>query len=183
MKKISILMLVLAVLFGCQTKQEAVLEKFRSEASDLVVCQVAFIGFSDSEIPDLNALAQEYQIFEYFPFVESYPSNCYLDYMGYEIYLIVAQDKKAQINIYENVMNYKTGEEYRGNLLFSVKNGEPVIIRANVSDIIPNVIVEIINSDGSEFSFSPSLSLRDGSLNTYGMEDEIKDVSFYTYAQ
>ena len=92
MKKISILMLVLVCLFGCQIKQKDVLEEFRSEASDLVVCQVAFIGFSDSEIPDLNALAQEYQIYEYFPFVESYPSNCYLDNTGYEIYLIVAQE-------------------------------------------------------------------------------------------
>ena len=144
MKKISILMLVLVCLFGCQIKQKDVLEEFRSEASDLVVCQVAFIGFSDSEIPDLNALAQEYQIFEYFPFVESYPSNCYLDNTGYEIYLIVAQDKKAQINIYENGMDYQTGEEYRGNLLFSVKNGEPVIIRANVSDIIIYYFYRII---------------------------------------
>ena len=49
-------------------------------------------------------------------------------------------------------------------LFYEQTNGDAFVIGCNVSDIFPDVTVEITASDGEKVSFSPFISLEDGSV-------------------
>ncbi len=58
-----------------------------------------------------------------------------------------------------------TGETYYNGV------GFPVILRCNVSDIMPNTLVTVTDETGKTYSASPTLSLRDGSVWMNGAYD------------
>ena len=50
------------------------------------------------------------------------------------------------------------------SIFYEQPDGSPFVIGCNVSDIFPDVTVEITASDGEKVSFSPFISLEDGSV-------------------
>ena len=89
-----------------------------------------------------------------------------------DFYLIIPRDPNATVRLYKNdmVTDSKT-------LFYEQTNGDAFVIGCNVSDIFPDVTVEITASDGEKVSFSveitsggetvdfsPYISLKDGSV-------------------
>lgn len=76
-----------------------------------------------------------------------------------DFYLIIPRDPNATVRLYKNdmVTDSKT-------LFYEQTNGDAFVIGCNVSDIFPDVTVEITASDGEKVSFSPFISLEDGSV-------------------
>ena len=84
----------------------------------------------------------------------------YYELEGQDIYLVIPKYKDSTINVYEARLD-DNGNLVKNSLLFTTYN--PFVIKCNVSDIIPSIILEVSYND-KVIEYSPSLSLKDGSL-------------------
>ena len=75
------------------------------------------------------------------------------------MYLVVPADKTERIRVYCAIPNEETYELEKGELLGESSEGKPFLLLCNVSEIIPNVILETAN-----LNYSPCLSGEDGEL-------------------
>lgn len=78
---------------------------------------------------------------------------------GEELYFIVPIQKNVTMNIYSAVM--EEADIVKDKLIASTN--KPFILKCNVSDIISNIIIEI-KQNNIVYEYSPSISLKDGSL-------------------
>lgn len=92
---------------------------------------------------------------------------------GTELYLIIPRDPSVPVDIYE--LDFGVDDLEKGELLYSVVDEPYFILNCNVSDLFANVLLEG-TSNGEEYSFSPSISLRDGTLNAVTW---MKDITSY----
>lgn len=79
--------------------------------------------------------------------------------VGDELYFIVPIQKNVTINVYSAVM--EESDIVKDKLIATTN--KPFILKCNVSDIIPNIIIEI-KQNNKVYEYSPSISLKDGSL-------------------
>ena len=86
---------------------------------------------------------------------------------GDELYFIMPIYKNVSINVYTAIM--EETDIVKDKLITSTN--KPFILKCNVSDIIPNIIIEI-KQNNKVYEYSPSISLKDGSLyvNEYVMD-------------
>ena len=75
-----------------------------------------------------------------------------------DFYLIIPRDPNATVRLYKNDMLTQTS-----SIFYEQPDGSPFVIGCNVSDIFPDVTVEI-TSGGETVDFSPFISLKDGSV-------------------
>lgn len=76
-----------------------------------------------------------------------------------DFYLIIPRDPNATVRLLRNDMLTQTS-----SIFYEQPDGSPFVIGCNVSDIFPDVTVEITAPDGEKVSFSPFISLEDGSV-------------------
>ena len=80
---------------------------------------------------------------------------------GTEKYLIIPRDCKVEVYSLSmdevDEMNFEMKEKYMKTM------NKPFYITCNVSDIIANSLLRV-NKDGTQYSYSPYISLKDGSL-------------------
>ena len=90
--------------------------------------------------------------------------------VGDELYFIVPIQKNVTINVYSAVM--EESDIVKDKLIATTN--KPFILKCNVSDIIPNIIIEI-KQNNKVYEYSPSISLKDGSLY---VNEYVEDISF-----
>ena len=148
------------------------------------ICAVAYIGYVDPEMTR-EQCAEVFCGSRYadeLGIADIPPENCIVDCGGYELYLVLPVDENATVSVCEWLLteeNEFAGET--GEVYYRSETGAPVLIRCNISDIMPNVVVNIVDSNGDTLQWSPSLSLKDGSVSRYGHEDEVFDLTRYIY--
>ncbi|MBQ3843250.1 MAG: hypothetical protein II820_11255 [Ruminiclostridium sp.] len=101
---------------------------------------------------------------------------------GTELYLIVPRDVEGKVTIYENVIDYDTAKESLGNVIYKGENAEPLLLKCNVSDIFPDVVVEITDKDGKSFQWRPFISGENGQVVTNNAEN-VKIYDFTDYSR
>ena len=79
--------------------------------------------------------------------------------VGDELYFIVPIQKNVTINVYSAVM--EESDIVKDKLIATTN--KPFILKCNVSDIIPNIIIEI-KQNNIVYEYSPYISPKDGSL-------------------
>ncbi len=99
---------------------------------------------------------------------------------GDEYYLVIPRDNNTKVEVREYSYDiFANGlEEDSGKLLKEFENGEPFILKCNISDVLPNVILIINNNEGKEIAYSPSISGMDGSLVVLGLGG-VNDITKY----
>lgn len=100
------------------------------------------------------------------PFVADIDAEHFVPHIGGQVYCIVPADENATITIYDYVFDYESYEGGYGDMLYYSEDGQPVLVMGNESEYIPNIIVEIIDSNGNILEYIPCLSGEDGSLET-----------------
>ena len=84
---------------------------------------------------------------------------------GYEHYCIFPVDPGASVAVNEWVVSEANGYAGEpGRVLYRSDSGEPFLLQCNISDVMPNAQVVIVDSAGNTLDWSPQLSLRDGTL-------------------
>ena len=163
MKKLLILMFTAAVLFSftaCregpspggepnnnETSEEPAskLDSLEFEADQLYAA--AYLGYQ--EIEDLAHYAEKYLD------SDNIPIHYFSD--G-EYYLIIPRYDGMEVTLYRN--SIETGEKTK---VYEASECTPFIIKCNISDIFPDVTVEL-GYIGETVEFSPYISLMDGSV-------------------
>lgn len=128
---------------------------------------VAYLGF-DFDIPadELDVAA----------IMAAYPctaDTAYIDAGGDEAYLLIPTDPNASVWIDRLVLTDDGQLLPTGGTLYA-GGSAPIILRCNVSDIMPNVIVRVESDNGQAEESSPTISLRDGSVSMPGAYDFTK---------
>lgn len=146
------------------------------------ICGVALLGYVDGEADadECRAALCDSVYAETAPELVDIPdSNIICTENGNELYLIVPTDVGASVAVNE----YAFSEENdfmggSGEVLYRSEYGSPVLIKCNFSDIMPSTIVNIVDSEGNALSWSPSVSLKDGSVS---VSDGVYDMTSYIY--
>ena len=132
---------------------------------------VAFIGYVDSESSevDLRAYTASSETGKVYPDLVYAPL-----YMaeGQELYAIVPPCDKGKITVYASGVN-EDGQytEDRTHPLYEGKNGVPLLLRCNLSEIYSNVLITVTDGGGT-IDFRPSLTMENGHLqDTAGVYD------------
>ena len=108
---------------------------------------VAYLGYGVKEYMDYyreNYLDEE-EVLNYY-------------FSGAEYYLIIPRYEDMEVRLYRNdlaTMGQTLEQE--------CENGKPFIVQCNISDIFPDVTVEL-TYNGETVEFSPYISLKDGSV-------------------
>ncbi len=149
------------------------------------ICGVVQLGFVEGEATaeDCRKVYENSVYTEDFEFITDIPDENIID-TGYanELYLIIPQDTNASVAVNEWLMTEENdfmGEA--GQVFYKSDIGAPILLKCNFSDIMPNTVVNIVNSNGRTLQWSPSISLKDGSISRYGVEDDVCDMTHYIY--
>ena len=126
----------------------------------------------DLEIYDTSKLIAIASITNY---NEAYDKYLKLDYKvidatGEELYVIYPLLNNSKINIYKAELDDESNLVKRDLI---VSTDKPFILNCNISDIIPNTILEI-EYNNKKYEYSPSISLKDGSISVLDYVWEIK---------
>ena len=133
---------------------------------DGALCAVAYLGVAPeglnvAEIPFFMVNKH---------FSDNYAYYGYMMNDGFELYLIAPRYDNTTITIYETSMEMY-GE--RGDIVYSGELFIPSLFVCNYSDLFSNCIIEL-TANGETISFSPYISLMDGSLV---LPDNVQDIS------
>lgn len=144
----------LRVSFSLQAPAATLSELRRRTEESGAFCAAALLGYA----PVYDEAAAR----ELYPFLSDVPAGNYIDAGGDELYLIVpCQDIAA--TVYATEIDWELYDYTRGRLL-GIVEGEPFLLRCNVSDIFTNSLIVLSTANGEVFAFSPSISLKDGTL-------------------
>lgn len=143
------------------------LEEFRStikEANSLL--GIAYLGYNDSTFSDVKGYLNSIGINRDYPFLKDIEISSFFITDGGELYAIVPASDAISVSIYTATLNEDDFSLQKETKLGTVSDGSPFFIRGNVSEIMPNIILEIENNGSNVIDYSPCLSGMDGSVVT-----------------
>ena len=142
------------------------------------MCGVVYIGgFTESrtseyinEMDFWTGVIADSGLTEGFPFLSELPaSNVVQTPYGSEVYLIIPLDPKAEVSVLtlEWIEHEVKGYMYiPGEAIYHSYFGQPFLLCCNQSEILPDVMVRIVDSDGNVMEWMPGLSGKDGTVDT-----------------
>jgi len=132
------------------------------ETTDMAA--VAFLGYYEGDYEGLDDYLDEYKFAEDHPFIKEIDADHFVESEGGELYCIVPADEESFVNVYEWIISEENdfmGEV--GNIIYE-GGADPFILRCNMSDIMPNTFVEVVDSAGNTLEYIPQMSLMSGTL-------------------
>lgn len=143
------------------------------------VAAVAYYGWFDGEYSEIKNHLDNFGIVNNLPFLAEIDEDYFVKLNGQELYCIIPRSEDAEITIYEWIVDeYNDYAGEPGNVLLNCKEGVPVLVAGNESEIVPNFMVEIIE-DGVTYEYTPCLSGFDGSLYVPDDPCFISDITPY----
>lgn len=138
------------------------LTNFRGILGEDDFCAVAHLGYLDGSYYEIMAHIENLGIIEAFPFLEISKNN-YVEEDGGELYAIIPADRDAVVRVYAAIID-ETDYTVKPDIgIAEFEGGKPILLKCNVSEIVPNVVIEIVNGE-NKYSFTPSLSGENGHL-------------------
>lgn len=126
---------------------------------------VAYLGYA--ELPhwaDICVYLEAHGLTDSFPFLSALREDHAVLQEGGEIYAVVP-GKDVSLTISEFGMDEDDDIPHRGKDLLRVTDGIPLLLRGNISEIVPNLLITAEHGSQS-LEYSPCLSGMDGSLVT-----------------
>ncbi len=146
------------------------LDNFRGVLGANDFCAAAYLGYLDGSYYEILAHIEDLGVLEAFPFLEI-PKENYIGMVGGELYVIVPADPDATVTVCSAVLDEADYTVTAGQQLAYFTGGAPILLKCNVSEIVPNVVLQI-TVDGKTTTYSPSLSGENGQLvQTEGVYD------------
>ncbi len=148
-----------------ESQMAAIQQKLQQENA---LCAVAFVGYCSGSFAEIQEGFVTEGITEVLPIVAEVKEENLISKEGSELYLVVPREDVG-VSILEQVFDQNTEALTYGETLYTQSDVEPLLLRGNVSDIFPNLIIRIEGQGGETLEYCPSLSLRDGLLNVETM--------------
>ena len=145
--------------------EDPALSALRAEIADGgALLGVAYLGYT--ELPDwadLAAYVEEGGFEESLPFLLDIPEERAVLQEGGEIYAVVPRGEDVTVTVSDFLMQ---DNPVRGEDLLTVSDGKPMLLRGNISEIVPNLYITAKDAVGNTVEYTPCLSGMDGSLVT-----------------
>lgn len=142
------------------------LRRLTDDADDIL--GVAFLDYVDSSASSSQAVDALKNSFlsSVYAFLSAMPERLLvLDGSGTELYAIIPKNKNCTVRVFKASVNEDgTYNDKKNTPIFETKNGEPFVLRCNVSEIYSDVLITVSENGGNEFEFRPMLSMMDGHL-------------------
>lgn len=132
-------------------------------AGEEALCGVAFLGYFEGEYAEVTSEWEKAGIYEAYPFLAEVSDGQVILSGGGEWFLLVPVDEFTTVRVYESYLDETDFMLKPGKELYSSTEGSPVLICGNASDIFPSTVV-IIDRESRSTSYSPCISLKDGSV-------------------
>ena len=146
------------------------------------IAGVFYLGYNNGDLMDdgFYEMLTEAGYLDRYPFFTQIPmSNC-AQTEGNDVYLVIPADPYAQVEVTE--WGEVEGGGMTGPVLYSSDRGDPFFLQGNISDIMPNLSVTIIDSYGSTlYRYHPMLSLQTGFVVTETDPDQPVVLDLTTY--
>ena len=152
---------------GNAGRNESGLERVRRQIVDNGdICAVGYLGYFDGTYEELDAYFKHLGILKDYDFLSDIDKEHFIVQEGYELYVVIPKTNESSLIVNEYLMN-ENPPNYAGpgNEIGRFFDGHPVLMRGNISEVLPNLYFETENPDGEFIAYNPGLSLRDGSLN------------------
>jgi hypothetical protein len=129
------------------------------------LCAIAYLGqLPEGDVRQLSALLDEGGYLPEYNFLADLTGDAVVQQPGDEVYCLVPRDEGASLTVREYLCNEENG--YQGEAGETLYTGSgPVILIGNESDIIPNLTLTLVGTDGQKLDYVPSLSLCDGKVD------------------
>lgn len=139
-------------------------------------CAVAYLGYIEGPVGQgYNDWFEENGLLDTYPFLSDVSSARIIEQEGGEVYCIIPRNEQLSVTVLAQNFDYD-GNVTAGEELFCSTDSLPFLIRGNISEIVPNTVVNIQYDDGSSIEFSPHLSGENGRL-ALGESQMILDIS------
>jgi len=125
---------------------------------------VAYLGYA--ELPgweDVCVYVEANGYADEFPFLLGVMEDHAVLHEGGEVYAVVPAGKDVSLTISEFLMDEDDYIPDRGEDLLTVTDGKPLLLRGNVSEIVPNLLITAEKGSKS-VEYNPCISGMDGSL-------------------
>lgn len=153
--------------------------------SDNEAMAVAYLGWCEDELDKvedyLTAINMDYGDYSFmFEITEDYR----IDAKGDELYCIVPKNDDDTVTVSEWIIDeYNDWQGEEGNVLYHKKNdGNPILLKCNESEIVPNVLITITDAKGNVSRIVPYISQMNGALTTC-LDGENPFYDFSPYAR
>ena len=165
-------------------------------ANSNYICEIVFLGYLgehsgklSEDRTFLNQFLDDSGYMDAFSFVKDLPDEQIVEIEnGHELYCIFPVDPNASVAVNEYLINESNGfYGETGDVLYKSETGEPILLRCNVSDIIRDSEVNIVDSQGRVLTWQFGISLNDGSVicpvtEPYAFDASYLNVSEESYA-
>ena len=150
------------------------LSSVRDSAKNRAVSLI-YLGYSeDGTLQSVKNAVAAAKLTSKYTFIGKIPDNKIVLVGGGDIYCIIPTKDDAKVTV--KPIDYdEDGGEVIGNAVYS-GGAEPIILVCNVSDIMENSLVEVVSSNKTT-SFSPYISLKDGTTVTTAPDGEVNIIS------
>lgn len=167
-----------AVSAPAQSGTDPVLDDIQEQlAADGSLCAVASLGYVEAtDFSDIAVYVEANGFGDEYPFLLDVGEDHFASLEGGELYAVVPADDSVTVTVHETFMD--ENNDYMptvGEEVLSFTDGQPLLLRCNVSEIVPNVLLTL-EKDGTTVEYSPCMSMRDGSLET---DEGIMDITSY----
>ena len=166
----------LAQYAGVETNDSDALDAVREKIGEDAFCGVAFLGYWPMEYADLMQNMDRLGYTEEYPFLSEISSDEQILAEGGEWYLIVPSADDIMITVSEAVMDESDYTLKEGELLYEGTGEKPILMRGNVSEIMPNLIITMQKANGEVCKYSPALSMLDSGIQ---VSEGVIDITCY----
>lgn len=138
--------------------------------SDDEAMAVAYLGWCEDELDEIEDYLTAINMDNGdYSFLFEIAKDYRVDAGGDELYCIVPKNEDDTVTISEWLIDeYNDWQGEEGNVLYHKKNdGNPVLLKCNESEIVPNVLITITDAEGNVSRMVPYISGMDGTLTTY----------------
>ncbi len=99
-------------------------------------------------------------------FVEHIPNYNVIDAGGLDLYVVIPRDIETTLAVYEWVITEKNNYQgEKGSLLYEKKDGSPVLVKGNFSEVVPSFCLSLTDLNGTGLTYAPFISGEDGKLH------------------
>ena len=163
------------------SKADAELDSIRSDMNIMGnIAAVAYLGYYEGNYNGLHAYLETVADPEVCSFLFEIDKERYVELEGNELYCIIPFDGQSDVTVYEWIVDESNDFEGEpGDVMYYSEEGKPLLVKGNVSEIMPNIMVEIIDPDESVIEYTPCLSGMDGTLVVPLYGETILDITPY----